>query len=227
MRLAVWFSIVAVVTTCVSSHGRAQSTDDDLSIYAVNVAKKAPLQQEFVGFGIYLGNGTVITAAHVVGHFPLLTHPHVRIAGLDLPAQVVKNGAFEETDLALLSVDAAQLPVSLRLRRNPLCKGPAPAGTKVIVVYPKRTDRSLIIPPLYIAPQYRARLNSLIAEAESSGSGVFHSERRCLLGIISQKVPKFSYQKRNGLVVASPAGYAGYFIPASTIAAFIPPEFRF
>jgi hypothetical protein len=227
MRLAVWFSIVALVTTFVCSHGHAQSTDDDLKIYAVNVVKKAPLKKEFIGFGIYLGNGTVITAAHVVGHFPILTHPHVHIAGLDLPAEVIKNGAFEETDLALLSVDAAQLPVSLQLRRNPLCKMPAPAGTKVIVVYPKRTDRSFIIPPAYIAPQYRARLNTLIAEVESSGSGVFHADRRCLLGIISQKVQKFSYQKRNGLTVASPAGYAGYFVPASTIATFIPPEFRY
>ncbi len=227
MRLAAWFSIVALVTTSVCSHGQAQSTDDDLRIYAVNVAKKAPLKPEFIGFGIFLGNGLVITAAHVVGHFPILTHPRVLIAGLDLPAEVIKNGAFEETDLALLSVDATQLPVSLRLRRNPLCKTPAPAGTKVIVAYPKRTDRSFIIPPAYIAPQYRARLPTLIAEAESSGSGVFHAERHCLLGIISQRVQKFSYQKRNGITVASPAGYAGYFIPASTIAAFIPPEFRF
>jgi hypothetical protein len=41
------------------------------------------------------------------------------------------------------------------------------------------------------------------------------------------KVQKFSYRKQNGRLVATPAGYAGYFVPAATIAEFVPPEYRF
>ena len=86
------------------------------------------------------------------------------------------------------------------------------------MVYPEKTVRSRVISPLPIAPQYRARYNSLIDEAEGSGSGVFLQSRRCLLGIISVKVRKYNYRMQNGRIVASDAGYAGYYIGAAAIA---------
>ena len=178
---------------------RAQTPEDDeLRVYAVSVVKKALFEKEFTGYGIYLGSGRVITAAHVIGNWPLITHPRVLVAGLDLPATIIKQGSLDDTDLALLYVDEAQLPMSLRLRRNPLCKQPPPVGTSVIVVYPEKTVRSHVISPLAISPQYRAKYNSLIAEAEGSGSGVFFASRRCLLGMISVKVRKYNYRKRTG-----------------------------
>ena len=165
---------------------------------AVNVVKTAPLEKQFTGFGIYLGHGIVITAAHVVGHWPGTTSPRVLVAGLDLPAKVLKEGSFETIDLALLSVDIERLPVSLRLRRNPLCKTPPVNGTNVVIVYPDRTVRSRIISPFMIPPQYQEKFGgALINEAEGSGSGVFQAERRCLLGIISSKISKFKYRKVN------------------------------
>ena len=205
----------------------AQSADDQLKVYGVNVVKTAPFEKQFTGFGIYLGDGKVITAAHVVGHWPALTHPRVLIGGLDLPAEVIKIGSLETTDLALLSVEATQLPVSLRLRRNPLCKTLPPVRATVIVVYPDRTVAAQIFSPLFIAPQYRVSHASLINEPQGSGSGVFSAERQCLLEIISQKVRKYTYRKEYGRLLASATGYAGYFVPASAIAEFLPPEFRF
>lgn len=232
MRLAAWLSLLVsfVVLAAATMPARAQAPtpdDNDLHVYAVNVVKSPPLEKQFVGYGIYLGNGKVITAAHVVGHWPSVTHPHVWIAGLDLPAEVLKIGSLEDTDLALLSIDAAQLPISLRLRRNPLCKNPALVGTTVTVVYPEKNTRSRIISPLAIAPQYRAKYTSLITEPQGSGSGVFHPDHHCLLGIISVKVRKFTYRRQNDRVIVSDAGYAGYYVPASAIADFVPPEFRF
>ena len=63
----------------------AQSVDDDLRLYAVGVVNVTPFQMPFSGvppfklpfsgYGIYLGGSTVITAAHVVGHWPLFTNP--------------------------------------------------------------------------------------------------------------------------------------------------------
>ena len=91
-----------------------------------------------------LGQGLVLTAARVVGRYPFATIPHVLIAGEDLPAKVIKEGSPDQTDLALLAVDQQRLPVSLRLRQNPLCKGNLQIGTNVIIVYPERTTRSRV-----------------------------------------------------------------------------------
>jgi hypothetical protein len=228
MRLTTWLCLIfiSLVRTSVPAH--AQSWDNDLRVYAVNVVKTAPLEKQFTGFGIYLGDGIVITAAHVVGHWPELTNPRVLVAGLDLPAKILKQGSFETTDLALLAIDKERLPISLRLRRNPLCKQPPGVGTKVAIVYPKRTVHSRIISPISIPPQYRLRFgSSVINEPEGSGAGVFHADRNCLLGIISGKVTKFKYRKVYGHISAEKNGFAGFFVPASTIVEFIPPEFRF
>jgi hypothetical protein len=51
-----------------------------------------------------LGNGLVLTAAHVVGS-AARTRPSVRIAGMDLPAKAVKEGNVERVDLTLLSIN--------------------------------------------------------------------------------------------------------------------------
>src|SRR5262249_49575181 len=154
----------------------------------------------------YLGGGKVLTAAHVVGNWPALTHPRVRVAGLELPATIVKQGTLEDTDLALLSIDETQLPVSLTLRRNPLCKVAPPPRANVIIIYPEKTVQSRVLSPLAIAPQYRARFSSLIDEPQGSGSGVFDAQRRCLLGIISRKIQKYNYRRQNGRWLASPEG---------------------
>jgi hypothetical protein len=204
----------------------AQTTDDDdwLRIYAVNVVKTRPFKPQFTGYGIYLGQGTVVTAGHVVGHWPFFTHPRVLIAGLDLPAKVLKNGWGQQPDLALLSVDETQLPISLRLRRNPLCRTPLIVGMKVIDVVPERTSRSRIISPLSIAPALRNDFDALIDDVEASGSGIFDAQRKCLLGIASAEVVKYRNQMINGRVVYMPAGFAGYFVSAAKIAKFLPDD---
>lgn len=201
--------------------------DSALQLYAVKVIKTPPFQKPVTGYGIYLGSGLVLTAAHVVGHWPVFTHPHVVIAGQDLPASIVKKGTFETTDLALLSVDQTRLPVSLRLRRNPLCSGPLRIGMPVVDVLPQTTFRSRIISPLLIPPALQHRFDSLIDTPKESGSGIFDPERQCLLGIVSAKVMKFAYRKLNGRVIWSSSGFAGYFVPASKIVTFLPPGLHY
>lgn len=227
MQLEGRFAIVVALAVSLPWPATAQTPDDDLKIYAVNVVKTPPLEKQFNGYGIYVGKGLILTAAHVVGRWPSLTHPHVHIAGLDVPVRIVKQGSLEQTDLALLSVDEALLPVTLAMRRNPLCKLPLPVRANVIVAYPNRTVRSHIISPLAISPRYRAKYSYLISEQQGSGSGVFDADRKCLLGIMSMRVPKYNYRYQNGRWYASPAGYAGYYVPASAISDFFPPELRF
>src|SRR5664279_3035644 len=218
----------------ISVPAQAQSPDDDLKVYAVNVVKTPPFEKQFTGYGIYLGHGTVITAAHVVGHWPAFTNPRVLVAGQDLPAKVIKEGSFETVDLALLSVNEEHLPISLRLRRNPLCKEPPKAGEDVIVVLSYGTVRSRIIFPQLLPPKYRTSFNTFINDvwiAGGSGSGVFHAERKCLLGILSSKIWNYNYRMENGRMVRDLArntmDIARHFVPASEIAEFIPPEYRF
>ena len=40
------------------------------------------------------------------------------------------------------------------------------------------------------------------------GSGVFNVDRKCLLGIISSKIPKFKYREVNGHTVMEKDGFA-------------------
>jgi trypsin-like peptidase len=198
--------------------------DDSLQIYAVNVVHAAPFKHPFIGYGIYLGSGKIITAAHVVGHWPLFKNLRVLIAGLDLPAEVIKQSDFDDADLALLSVDESRLPISLQLRRNAACREPLVPGADVAIVLPESTMRSQILSPQFIAAPYRARFSSLTKDLGHSGSGVFGVQKKCLLGIMSRKIPKVSYQKEGRNIVVRSDGFAGYFVPVFD---FIPPEFRF
>jgi hypothetical protein len=198
--------------------------DDSLQIYAANIVHAAPFKAPFIGYGIYLGNGRLITAAHVVGRWPLFKNLRVLIAGQDLPAQVIKKSEFDDADLALLSVDQSLLPISLQLRRNPVCHELLMPGANVAIVTPESSVPSQIISPQLIAAQYRAKFYSLTRDLGSSGSGVFNIQKKCLLGIMSRKIPKVSYRKEGSNIIVQPDGFAGYFVPAF---GFIPPEFRF
>jgi hypothetical protein len=104
----------------------AQTTDDSLRLYAVNIVQEPP--QPWTGYGIYLGKGLVITAAHVVGHASQ-TKPSVRIADMTLPATAIRESPYETLDLTLLSIDEQKLPIYLRMRRMPLCEK-APVGRR-------------------------------------------------------------------------------------------------
>jgi hypothetical protein len=222
--------IIAAALLLASASAHAQSSDDDLRVYAVGVIRADPFIWPFSGYGVYLGESAIITAAHVVGHWPLFTNPTIIIGGREIPAKVIKKGAFPQLDLALLSVEQASLPVSLRLRRNPLCKEQPDIGTNVVVVYPEQTVRSRIISPRAIAPQYRSHFGTLISEPRVSGSGVFDANKKCLLGIMSAAITRNSFMG----VAVTPYSFqttrddrAGYFVPASTIANFLPAQYRF
>lgn len=228
MRIAPLLIIATTALLLASASAHAQSSEDDLRVYAVGVIRADPFIWPFSGYGVYLGESAIITAAHVVGHWPLFTNPTIIIGGREIPAKVIKKGAFPQLDLALVSVEQASLPVSLRLRRNPLCKEQPDIGTNVVVVYPEQTLRSRIISPRAIAPQYRGHFGTLISEPRVSGSGVFDADKKCLLGVISAAIT------RNSFMGVTPYSFqttgdarAGYFVPASTIADFLPAHYRF
>jgi hypothetical protein len=71
MRLAACFGFIAIAAATAPLHAQSSngslSPDDSLRIYAVNVVHSRPLKEPFIRYGIYLGQGAVITAAHVMG----------------------------------------------------------------------------------------------------------------------------------------------------------------
>ena len=199
------------------------TSDESLKIHAVGIKNLRPFREPFTGFGVYLGHGLVLTAAHVVSRWSFLISPRVLIAGQELPAKIIKKGSFEDTDLALLSIDEERLPLRLRLRRSlSLCQTFPKIGADVMVLYRDHTVHSQIVSPSLIAPVARTRFSTVLRDVQGSGSGVFDSARKCLLGIISAAVPAHSslgYLELNWR--------AGYFVPAFKIADFIPAQFRF
>jgi hypothetical protein len=197
-----------------------QFAEDTLLPYAVNIDRTPT--QSWRGYGIYLGRGFFLTAAHVVGR-SWLTRPKVVIAGLEYPTNVVKEGSFQTTDLTLLSVDENLLPSRLRLRRLALCRHRPRPGEQVITVVPEGIASSHIIAPGRIPIGARRFSTAItdVAKTGNSGSGVFDARQRCLLGIMSRKI-----SERRSLVAIgkSPVrDIAKYFVPASEIADFLPP----
>jgi S1-C subfamily serine protease len=211
---------VFALTLAACGNALAQSTDDSLRIYAVNIIQDPP--QSWTGYGIYLGKGLVLTAAHVVGS-AARTKPSVRIAGMDLPAHAIKEGNLERVDLTLLAIDEQKLPVYLQMRRMSLCENQPWAGEPVIVAIPEGTARSQIMLPALLPAKVQKRFPTVIrdvATTGNSGSGVFDAGQKCLLGIMSRKITVRSN-------TADEKDIAKYFVPASTIRAFIPTEYRF
>ncbi|MBR0685639.1 serine protease [Bradyrhizobium manausense] len=199
----------------------AQTREDNLLAYAVNI-HQTPMQTWGPGYGIYLGKGYFLTAAHVAGR-TWLTRPKVTIADREYPTRVVTEGQLEATDLTLLAVEENLLPMRLRLRHMRLCEARPQPGQEVVVVVPEAVVPSRIIAPERIPAGARRFSTAIVdvAKTGNSGSGVFDVKQRCLLGIMSRKIS----QKRSNPVTRKEETYdiAKYFVPANEIAAFVPP----
>jgi len=218
----IFVSLVASITIQLAMTGAAaaQTPEETLLVYAVNI-HQTPMQTWGPGYGIYLGNGNFLTAAHVAGR-TWFTRPKVTIADREYPTRVVKEGQLEATDLTLLAVEENLLPMRLRLRRLNLCDTPPRPGQEVVTVIPEAAVRSRIIAPERIPPGARRFSTAIVdvAKTGNSGSGVFDVKQKCLLGIMSRKIS----QKRTNLVTRKEETYdvAKYFVPAAEIAAFVP-----
>ena len=188
-------------------------------------------KENWTGQGVYLGNGLVLTAAHVAGN-QYWHQIRVELGGQELAASVIKEGRFSDVDpqavdLALVSIDQDQLPVSLRLRRMPVCKSEPLPGENVIVATPEGIARSHVMPPALLPRNLVAKFGTAISDVATtgnSGSGVFDANRKCLLGIISAKITVTRTRVANGQPVKESHDIAKYFVPAPVIANFIPPE---
>ena len=220
MNRTVSCCVLAIAIVHAPSSGFAQNPEESLKVYAATVTKTVTFSDPLAGFAMYLGRGELISAAHVVGHWPFLTRPKINIANLKLPPEVIKSGSPDEVDITLLKVDETKLPVSLRLRLNPLCATAPEVGEEVFAVTPDNVVRTQIASPLSIPPNYRARFGTLVPSVfTGSGSGIFRGKTKCLLGIMSKAVQKYKYWPEAHMQV--PDGSAGYFVPSTQIIQFL------
>ena len=227
MRLAMILCFGFCASAALASSARPQDVDEPLRIYGVHIDRTP--KQSGTGLGIYLGRGLVITPAHVAG-LGFWRRPRVEVDDHELPTRVLKDGHFHNVDLTLLSVDERQLPARLALRRMALCQSAPWVGEEVIVASRDGAGHSQVISP-YLLPlglsvKYQTAI-SYFPETSASGSGVFDANRKCLLGIISGKIWRYEIRQVDGNAVREPHDIASYFVPASKIADFIPPEDRF
>lgn len=223
MRHRLWVGVLFFLPFVFAKPAFAQSADASLLAYAIHV-HRTPMQSWGPGFGIYLGKGMFITAAHVVGR-AWLTRPKIVISGQDYPTRVLKEGSLEGTDLTLMAVDESLLPLRLTLRRNALCKDPPRPGQQIATVVPEGVVRSHILAPekLPVSARKFSTVIADVARTGNSGSGVFDAQRRCLLGIMSRKISQS--RMRADTKKAEIRDIAKYFVPASEIAAFMSPDF--
>jgi len=208
--------LILFLVFAVPSLGRASGPDDSLLFYSVGVNGAA---------GVYLGNGLVLSVAHVVGG-GILNKPSVTIGSRTLTATVVKESPFEQLDLALLEFDESGLPLSVRLRRIQLCQGKPWPGEEVTSLSAQGPVRSHVLSPTVLPPETR-RFSTVIrdvANTGNSGSAVFDAQRKCLLGIMSRKISQIRQKKTTG--EKTTVDIAKYFVPAATIADFMPQRFR-
>src|SRR5271165_2328200 len=197
----------ALAVVVAAASGLAQSDEVDFKSFAVHVNRMP--QQPWPGYGIYLGNGLILTAAHVPGNVAQ-TKPHVVIAGEDLPASLVRQGELEGVDLTLLSIDAANAAV----RTRPLWRRIGRRG-------------------------HSRRNSAFQRSASPSDPGgvaraVRHRHRRrrhhwkFLLRIISRKISVVQQELKLGMIpVRTTRDIAKYSVPAPAIKAFIPESVSF
>ena len=170
------------------------------------------------GSGVYLQSGLIITAAHLTD---VSAKMGVHIAGAELAATVLKQGSIEDVDLSLLSIDEQKLPARPVLPKMQLCEAPPWPGDPVIVVDERAATRSHIISPQVLPFSLRSKFPTLIGDVATtglSGSGVFNPDRKCLLGIMSQKI--------TARTLKGDIDLAKYLVPAAAIRDFMPADLR-
>jgi S1-C subfamily serine protease len=212
--------LIVAVSLLSASVAYAEDSDQSLLVYAVSINRSADSRW---GTGIFLGKGLILTASHVVGRNPF-NRPKVTIAGQDLPAIVLKQGTFARSDLALLKIDEETLPTGLRLRRISLCKEPPWPGEDVVTVIPEEAVHSHVMSPKELPLDARSfsTIISDVARTGNSGSGVFDSTKKCLLGIMSRKITETRTVADSG--EKQSYDLAKYFVPASAIVEFLPAD---
>jgi hypothetical protein len=170
------------------------------------------------GSGVLLGDGLVLTAAHVVKYNPQDPKVTIIMAGWRVDGILAAIGGPDSVDLALIKAPRAAIPIALRdLEPVPICSHNPEINTPVTVAAVGQISVAMTIAtPAKPDGADNAWTNMLTTPYHqgASGGGVFDAKEGCLAGILIEEVS--GYVKPN-----TPFVDMTRFVPASDIAAFM------
>ncbi|SEH40964.1 S1 family peptidase [Magnetospirillum fulvum] len=170
------------------------------------------------GSGTYLGDGLILTAAHVVTVNPASTAVTILLDGQRLDGEVIRDGREDGLDLALIRLAPDSLPPHRRTQPQVrICNdNPAPRQPVQVAALGTVTPSATIASPITSDGQTGNWTDILATgfHAGASGGGVFDPSRACLWGVLIQELSgrAKSSGRRLDLTV---------FVPASRIGAFL------
>lgn len=163
------------------------------------------------GSGVYLGDGLVLTAAHVVQLDPANPVSSVILDGWKTDAKLVATGS-NGLDLALLKIEPADLSRQRRdMKRVETCPASTAANQPVVVAALGTVTLSKTVGFPINAPVLKGDWTNILATGYThgaSGGGLFDAGKGCLAGIVI-------------IEATAPGVELTQFVPAPDIAAFV------
>ncbi len=172
------------------------------------------------GSGVLIGDGMVLTAAHVIAVNPQDPKVTVYIDNRRVDGLVAYSGQADHLDLALIKVDPMALPPTRRGLESvsPCSRNPGPAQPFVVAWMGKTSQETTLLradPPKDGADH--GRYSTMLAAGHpkgASGGGVFDPQQGCLAGIM---VADGVF----GTEIVGVPHEVTVFLPASDIASFL------
>jgi len=175
------------------------------------------------GSGVFLGDGLVLTAAHVVKVDPGNRKVTVLLDGRRRDGTLVPDAQMEKADLALIKLPSEELGDKRRAQAPvAVCTGnPGPSQPVVVASMGTVSNAATISTPITSDLQTGSWTNLLSTGYHhgNSGGGVFDPRQGCLWGIINLELSGPS--KTDGRFLDLTA-----FVPASKIAPFLDEYYR-
>ena len=169
------------------------------------------------GSGVYLGDGLVLTAAHVVNWDP--DHDAVRILldGIGSDGVLVFDSLLKDTDLAIVKMRPEALTAARR-RQAPVsvCPGNTPPDHPVTVAALGKVSGATTIPAAVSSMGAQGDWTNILSrdyQPGNSGGGVFDPDKRCLWGII--------LAERSGKLPSGLEVHWTAYAPASLVGPFV------
>lgn len=211
-----WLAILVALTLPITAS--AQPHPADVGLQVEKPAGDGKLFSQ--GSGVLVGDGMVLTAAHVIAVNPQDPKVTVFLDNQRVPGIVAFSGQTDHVDLALIRVDPMALPPARRgLEAMSVCsKNPGPAQHFVVAAMGKISEETTLLradPPK--DPSDHGAYSTMLAAGHpkgASGGGVFDPQQGCLAGILvadgvfNTNIPGVPHE-------------VTIFLPASDITAFL------
>lgn len=141
------------------------------------------------GSGVLIGDGLVLTAAHVIAVNPQDPKVTVFIDNQRVPGTVAFTGQNEHLDLALIKVDPSALPATRRgLEAVNVCsRNPGPAQSFTIAWMGKTSEEKTLLRADPPKEGDQGPVSTMLAAGHpkgASGGGIFDPQQGCLAGVM-------------------------------------------